>query len=107
MVQTVQAGTLSVVVRSPDGSLHLGRNVFTIEFHSPDGTLVNVGTLRANANMRMPGMVMSSGMEVRRTTAPGRYEASAEFGMAGAWPVTLEWDGPAGQGSVSFQGAVQ
>ena len=107
VVQTVQAGTLSVVVRSPDGSLHLGRNVFTIEFHSPDGTLVNVGTLRANANMRMPGMVMSSGMEVRRTTAPGRYEASAEFGMAGAWPVTLEWDGPAGQGSVSFQGAVQ
>lgn len=107
VVQTLQAGTLSVVVRSPDGSLHLGRNVFTIEFHSPEGALVNIGTLRANANMRMPGMVMSSGMEVRPTTSPGRYEASAEFGMAGAWPVTLEWDGPAGQGSVSFQGAVQ
>jgi len=107
VVQTVQAGVLNVVVRSPNGSLHLGRNTFTLEFRSVDGALVDVGTLRANANMRMPGMVMPSGMEVRPTSQKGRYEATAEFGMAGAWPVTIEWDGPAGQGSATFQGAVQ
>ena len=39
------------------------------------------------------------------TSQPGRYDASAEFGMAGSWPVTIEWNGPAGQGSVSFQGS--
>ena len=107
VVQTIRSGTLDLVLRSSDGSLHLGRNAFTIEFRSAAGACVDVGTVHGNANMRMPGMVMPSGMEVRGTTEPGRYEATAEFGMAGAWPVTVEWNGPAGQGSVSFQGAVQ
>ena len=107
VVQTVRSGPLDVVLRSPDGRLRLGRNAFSIEFRSTAGALVDVGTVSANANMPMPGMVMPSGMEVRPTTERGRYEATAEFGMAGAWPVTIEWDGPAGHGSVSFQGAVQ
>ena len=41
------------------------------------------------------------------TVRTGRYEATAEFGMAGAWQMALEWDGPAGRGSVTFEGAVQ
>ncbi len=32
----------------------------------------------------MPGMVMPSGLEVVPSSVPGRYQASAEFGMAGA-----------------------
>ncbi|MFN7981724.1 MAG: CusA/CzcA family heavy metal efflux RND transporter [Vicinamibacterales bacterium] len=107
VIQTLRSGTLEIVLRSPDGSLHIGRNAFSIEFRSATGALVDVGTVRASANMKMPGMVMPSGMEVRSTSQPGRYDASAEFGMAGSWPVTIEWNGPAGQGSVSFQGAVQ
>ena len=70
-------------------------------------TLVDVGTVRARANMAMPGMVMPSGLQVVPTTVPGRYTATAEFGMAGAWPISLEWDGAAGKGSISFEGAVQ
>jgi hypothetical protein len=50
---------------------------------------------------------MSGGVEVSQTTAPGRYQATAEFGMAGAWKWTIEWDGPAGRGSVSFEGPVR
>ena len=57
--------------------------------------------------MPMPGMVMSSGLQVTPTGVPGRYAATAEFGMAGAWPMAIEWNGPAGQGSVNFQGGVQ
>jgi len=57
--------------------------------------------------MPMPGMVMSGGLEVHRTTTAGRYEVTAEFGMAGAWPMAIDWDGPAGRGSVTFEGAVQ
>jgi hypothetical protein len=52
-------------------------------------------------------MVMPSGMQVRPSGTSGRYDGTAEFGMAGAWPMALEWNGPAGQGSVSFEGAVQ
>jgi copper/silver efflux system protein len=107
VVQDIRSGALEIVIRSADGSLRLGRNAFTIEFRSAAGGLVDVGTVRASANMKMPGMVMPSGMDVRPTPQPGRYDATAEFGMAGAWPVTIEWNGPAGQGSVSFQGAVQ
>jgi hypothetical protein len=92
---------------SPTGTLRQGRNTFTIEFRSAGGSLVDVGTVRASANMPMPGMVMSSGLEVSRTSVPGRYQATAEFGMAGAWQMTVEWDGPVGHGSVNFQGPVQ
>jgi len=52
-------------------------------------------------------MVMSSGLQVQRTAVPGRYDATAEFGMAGAWQVAIEWEGPAGHGTVNFEGAVQ
>jgi hypothetical protein len=27
--------------------------------------------------------------------------------MAGAWQMSIEWDGPAGKGTVSFEGGVQ
>ena len=108
IVQTVPAGDLDIVLLSPTGSLRQGRNGFTLEFRrTGTTTLVDVGTVRASANMTMPGMVMSGGLEVAPTGVPGRYAASGEFGMAGAWPMTIEWNGPSGQGSVNFQGGVQ
>jgi copper/silver efflux system protein len=106
VVQTVRSGDLQIAILSRTGTLHQGRNTFTIEFRSARGDLVDVGGVRASANMPMPGMVMSGGLQVQRTSA-GRYEATAEFGMAGAWHMSIEWDGPAGHGSVNFEGAVQ
>ncbi len=106
-VQRVRAGDLEIVVLSPTGTLKLGRNTFTIEFRSAAGGLVDVGTVRASANMTMPGMVMSGELEMTRTAVPGRYQATATFGMAGAWPIAIEWNGPAGHGSVNFEGMVQ
>src|SRR5262245_11260917 len=107
IVQTVPDGDLAIVLRAPDAALRQGRNTFTIEFRRAEGTLVDVGTVRAAANMAMPGMVMSSGLEVAPGDVPGRYAATAEFGMAGTWQMSIEWSGPAGQGSVNFQGSVQ
>jgi Cu(I)/Ag(I) efflux system membrane protein CusA/SilA len=108
VVQTVRAGDLDVVLLSPSGTLRQGRNAFTIEFRrTGTNTLVDVGSVRASANMPMPGMVMSSGLQVTPTGVPGRYSATAEFGMAGAWQMAIEWDGPAGKGSVNFEGGVQ
>jgi len=107
IVQTVQAQDLDIVLRSATGTLHGGRNTFTIEFRSRDGRLVDAGDVRAAANMAMPGMVMSSGLRVARTAVPGRYTATAEFGMTGGWRMSVEWAGPAGRGSAAFEGAVQ
>ena len=108
VVQTIRAGDLDIALLSPTGTLRQGRNSFTFEFRRTGSTtLVDVGSVRASANMPMPGMVMSSGLQVTPTGVPGRYAAIAEFGMAGAWPMVIEWNGPAGQGSVNFQGGVQ
>jgi hypothetical protein len=108
VVQTVPAGDLDVVLLSPSGTLRQGRNGFTIEFRKRGtNTPVDVGTVRASANMPMPGMVMSGGLQVAPTGVPGRYSATAEFGMAGAWQMAIEWDGPAGKGSINFEGGVQ
>jgi Cu(I)/Ag(I) efflux system membrane protein CusA/SilA len=108
VVQTIRAGDLDIALLSPTGTLRQGRNSFTFEFRrAGTTTLVDVGTVRASANMPMPGMVMSGGLQVTRTGVAGRYAATAEFGMAGAWPMAIEWNGPAGQGSVNFQGGVQ
>ena len=106
-VQRVTAGNLQITLLSATGMLHQGRNTFAIEFRSADGRLVDAGAVHASGNMPMPGMVMSSGLQIERTSTVGRYEASAEFGMAGAWHMTIDWDGPAGKGSVNFEGAVQ
>jgi hypothetical protein len=108
VIQTIRSGDLEIVLRSQGGALRQGRNNFLIEFRRPaSSTLVDVGAVRASANMPMPGMVMSSGLQVTPTGVPGRYAATAEFGMAGAWQMAIEWNGPAGQGSVNFQGGVQ
>jgi Cu(I)/Ag(I) efflux system membrane protein CusA/SilA len=107
IVQTVRAGELDIVLRSADAPLRQGRNTFTIEFRRAGGELVDVGAVSASANMPMPGMVMSSGLQVKPSGVPGRYAATAEFGMAGQWQMAIEWNGPAGRGSVSFHGSVQ
>jgi Cu(I)/Ag(I) efflux system membrane protein CusA/SilA len=108
VVQTIRAGDLDIALLSSTGTLRQGRNTFTFEFRrTGTTTLVDVGTVRASANMPMPGMVMSGGLQVTPTGVPGRYAATAEFGMAGAWQMAIEWNGPAGQGSVNFQGGVQ
>ena len=106
-VLQIRSGTLTIALLSPTGTLHQGRNTYTVEFRSANGALIDVGSVHTGANMAMPGMVMSGSAEVSRTTMPGRYQATAEFGMAGAWKMSLEWDGPAGRGSVDFEGPVR
>ena len=99
VVQTIRAGDLDIALLSPTGTLRQGRNTFTFEFRrTGTTTLVDVGSVRASATMAMPGMVMSGGLQVTRTAVPGQYAATAEFGMAGAWQMAIEWSGPAGQG---------
>ncbi|MGE0447126.1 MAG: efflux RND transporter permease subunit, partial [Vicinamibacterales bacterium] len=109
VVQVVRAGDLEVVLRAPGGALTQGRNRLVLEFRRAGGgaALVDVGQARASASMAMPGMAMLGGLDVQRTDVPGQFAVTGEFGMAGAWQWVVEWDGPAGRGSVSFEGGVQ
>ena len=107
-LQRLRSGALDVVVLSPRDGLQHGKDAFTVEFRSAnDGRLVDVGTVRGGATMPMGGIPMLGSIDVNRTDVPGRYAASAGFEMAGTWRMTIQWAGPAGQGSVTFSRSVQ
>jgi hypothetical protein len=106
-IQRVQAGDLAIVLLANDGALNHGKDAFVIEFRRPDGSLVDAGTVTTSANMLMPGMTMPGNVKVERSDVPGRYRATGDFGMAGGWQMKVEWNGPTGQGSTSFEGTVQ
>ena len=50
---------------------------------------------------------MSAGLALEETAVPGRYRVTAQFDMAGAWRMRLDWAGPTGRGSANFEGVVQ
>jgi hypothetical protein len=107
-LQRVKSGTIDVVLLSPSDALHHGKDSFTIEFRSTsDGRLVDVGDVRGSATMPMSGMPMFGAIDVKRTEVPGRYSADGQFDMAGTWRMTIQWQGPAEQGAVTFAGTVQ
>jgi YtkA-like len=107
-VQRVRSGMLDVVVLSPHDALKHGKDSFVIEFRStPNGNLVDVGDVRGSASMSMSGTPMLGSVDVKRGDQPGRYTADSQLDMAGTWRLTLQWQGPAGQGMTSFSGSVQ
>ena len=99
-----KSGDLEVVLLSETGALAQGANSFALEFRSPDGSLRDVGTVRATATMPMAGMAPMFGtLDLRPSDAPGRYLANGEFGMAGTWQIKVEWPG----GAATLSGAVR
>ena len=106
-VQRVKSGDLDIVLLSDDGVLNQGKESFVIEFRRADGSLADAGQVTTSATMSMPGMTMPAGVVVEPSGVAGRYRATGDFGMAGSWPIKIDWNGPVGQGSVSFDGSVQ
>jgi copper/silver efflux system protein len=107
-IRTAVSGDVRVVLLNATGTLRQGRTDFVVEFRSArTGRLIDVGTVRVEANMSMPGMPMSGEIETSATSTAGRYTATGQFGMSGVWKMTVQWDGPAGRGSVAFEGNVQ
>jgi copper/silver efflux system protein len=108
VLQTVRAGDLAITLSNPAGELRRGANNFRIEFRSArTNDRVDVGDVRLNAAMAMPGMSMAGTTTVTPGERPGVYEAKGDFAMSGSWDMTLEWNGPAGRGSAAFKGSVQ
>ena len=98
----VKSGNLDVVLLSNDGSITHGKDIFTIEFRKGD-SLVDVGNVKAAATMPMAGMPpMMGSVFLERGDAPGRYKADTDLSMSGGWNLKIEWDGPAGKGTASF-----
>ena len=108
-LQRARSGDLDVVLLSEDGSLAHGKGAATLEFRrASGGDLVDVGTVKMNATMPMAGMAPMLGSTfVRPSGTPGRYAIESDLTMAGTWQLAVEWNGPAGNGKVTFPGTVQ
>jgi len=89
------------------GDLHNGQSEVLVRFTDPGGQPKDVGEVKTNLNMNMPGMVMNSGGEVTKTSTPGVYHAKLQPQMGGDWVVKLSWQGPAGEGQVEIPVSVK
>ena len=100
---TQKVKDLTVRFIHPKGQLQNAMNDILIEFHdTASGELVDVGTVKFDLDMNMTGMVMHNGATIEPTGTPGQYRAKVKPDMAGDWTATLHYDGPRGNGSVSF-----
>jgi len=87
---------------APEGQLRQGNNEVLIEFRDRNGQLIDVGNVRFDMDMNMPGMQMHSGGTIERTNTPGRYRARLKIGMSGDWNAKISFDGARGQAQQSF-----
>jgi len=100
---TRSANGLTINFYHPGGGLRLTGNDVIIEFQdTASGVPVDVGTVKFALDMNMPGMVMHSGGTITSAGGVGRYQAKIKPDMAGDWTAKLDYEGPRGQGSVSF-----
>ncbi len=84
------------------GQVRKGPSELLIEFRDANNQLVDVGDVKMEANMNMPGMQMHAGSTVERTNTPGRYRAKIKIDMAGDWNAKMSFAGPHGKGQSSF-----
>jgi Cu(I)/Ag(I) efflux system membrane protein CusA/SilA len=100
---TQKVKDLTVNFIHPKGQLQNAMNDILIEFRdSANGQLVDVGAVKFDLDMNMPGMVMHSGATIEPTSTPGQYRAKVKPDMAGDWTATLRYQGPHGEGTTSF-----
>lgn len=87
---------LSVSLTNPQGGLHVGDNEVFIEFKDQSGSSVDVGNVKLDLTMAMPGMTMRATGNVKKTGII--YRAQIKPDMAGDWTGQIYYDGPLGSG---------
>jgi hypothetical protein len=105
LTQTVNDLTINFIASA--GQLRAGSNEVVIEFRGAQGQLVDVGNVRFEMDMSMPGMQMHSGGAIEKTNIPGRYRAKIKIDMSGDWNAKISYDGPHRQGQQSFSVTVK
>jgi len=100
LTQNVNDLTVNFIAR--EGALRQGNNQVLIEFRDRNGQLVDVGNVKFDMDMNMPGMQMHSGSTIERTNTPGRYRAKIKIDMSGDWSAKISFEGPRGKAERSF-----
>ena len=108
-LQRTKSGDMDVVLLAQKDAIPPGKSQATLEFQTgANHHLVDVGTIKVGASMEMAGMgPMLGSVFVNKSDTPGRYTLDTDLGMTGTWRLKVDWDGPAGTGSVTFPGTVR
>src|SRR5438477_345276 len=99
---TQNINDLTVNFAGREGALRQSSNEVLIEFRDHNGQLVDVGNVKFDLDMNMPGMQMHSGGKIERTNTPGRYRAKIKIDMSGDWSAKISFEGPHGKAERSF-----
>ena len=92
-VTTTTSDKYNIVVLSDKGAIKNGKGKFYLEFQSAaNNQPVNVGTVKVQANMPMPGMPMTNDGDVTKTDKTGQYAVKYNLGMAGTWTLNVQFD---------------
>lgn len=91
-VTTTTSENYRITILSNEGSIKQGKGRFYVEFQNAGNNQpVDVGNVKVQANMPMPGMPMVNDAEVTRTGEPGRYTAKYDISMAGTWTLNVRF----------------
>jgi hypothetical protein len=93
---------LTVNLYGANDALRPSENKVVIEFRDARGEPVDVGVVKFDLDMAMPGMAMHAGSTITPAGEVGRYAATIRPGMAGDWTAQLHYDGPGGSGQMGF-----
>jgi len=101
---TVQLGNLTATIY---GDLRFAPSNLLVEFRDGSGALVDVGAVKLELDMSMPGMIMHGAGETTPAGQPGQYRVKITPDMAGDWTAKLSIDGPHGKAEVRFPANVK
>lgn len=105
--EPIATRTVGELTISLYGDLHNGQSEVLVRFTDSSGQPKDVGEVKTDLAMNMPGMVMNSGGDVTKVVTPGVYRVKLQPQMGGDWVVKLSWQGPAGEGQVEIPVSVK
>ena len=98
--QTINGLTANFFVTG--NALRASGNDLFIEFRETNGTAADVGEVRFELGLNMPGMVMHTISKVLHTGTVGQYRANVVPQMVGTWDAKISYAGPRGNAATNF-----
>lgn len=104
VIATSRANNLTATMANSKGYLSEGQNEFTLDFKNDGGQPVEVGAITLYFDMPAMGSMpyMKNDAVLTTTNTPGVYRGAVTLEMKGTWQTKLSYQGPAGNGQMTF-----
>ena len=104
VIKTATVGNLTATLSNSTGQLKLGDQEVMLDFTDASGKPVEVGAVSLNFHMAQMGPMseMNDATTFTTTGTPGVYRGNVNIEVAGEWQGQLAYEGPAGNGKITF-----